>query len=179
MGEVVYMHGQDARGADMTSLVENEELQRMIECEKLVDEARKDYVAPSPGNGLAVQLHSSQMPKEKFILSIFESKRTSEITLSISSARKTNIQTRASTTPLVRVDFGDRQRHTNPDGTIIIGGHVHVASWRHGMAYAYPITSPEAIMVAGSDPGIESVFEAFRKFCHIDGMLSMQWTLEI
>ncbi len=89
------------------------------------------------------------------------------------------MQTRHSSQPLVRIDIDDNLIHTNPDGKIIKGSHVHLPIEGYGIAYAFPLKSDEGIMVAGSSDYVPSIFEAFRLFCHIDNQLNVRWGLGI
>lgn len=162
----------------MTKVVDIE-MQALIDCEKLVEDSERDYTAPAPGENLEIRLISPEMPKERFLLNIREGRRSSTLILKAVAGRKVTMQTRDSTVPLVRVDIGDELLHTNPDDTIVRGGHVHVASWEYGMRMAHPLSSAEAIMVVGNQKSVEDIFEAFRTFCHIERNLSLQWTFGI
>ena len=154
-------------------------IQALIDCEKLVEDSLKNYIAPSPGEKREINLVSPEMPRERFILTLRECRRSSTVILGAVAGRKVSMQTRDSSVPLVRVDVGEETSHTNPDGIIVRGSHVHVASWEYGMRMAYPFSSAEAIMVTGGHATVEDIFESFRAFCHIDRSLSLQWTFGI
>ena len=150
-----------------------------IECDKLVDGGRIKFDVPKPGNKIEVALVSTDAHPEKFVLSLYEGARSSTLLLTIDGPRKHTMQTRRSTLPLVRVDIDEGARHTNPDGTLLCGSHVHVATDGFGQSIAFPLGSPEGMMVAGSSNHIPDVFEAFRKYCHIDDNLNIRWSLGI
>jgi hypothetical protein len=115
----------------------------------------------------------------KFKLSIYEGKHSSQVSIAVESERKTTIQTRHRTETLVRVDIDERAKHTNPDGTLVEGSHVHIAKEGFGDRIAYPIDSDEAIMVTGANKEIISVFESFREYCRIEKALQINWSLGI
>lgn len=152
------------------------DIMTLIECKKLVDGTKIDYTAPAPGKKISIQLYAPDIPKDRFFLDVSEGARSSAISLSILPGRKTSLQTRDSSLPLVRVDIGEHLAHTNPDGTVLKGSHVHIAHTRYGACVAYPLASEAGIMVAGADTSIIGVFESFRAFCNIDPNLTLQWT---
>lgn len=151
------------------------EIETLIRCEKLVCEMNTSYKAPAPGGHLNLRLVSPEIPEERFLLDIYEGMRSSSLTLKIATSRKTTMQTRRSSQPLVRVDIDDRAIHTNPDGCLVRGSHVHIASARYGTKLAFPLESNEGIMVVGKERDIPSIFEGFRRFCNIDASLMIEW----
>lgn len=167
----------DTHGNSGKALIANQSLQMLIECEKLIEGEIRTFRAPLPGNKLEIKLRAPVVPREKFVLGLHEGARSSSMILSVEPGRKISMQTRDSTIPLVRVDIDERAKHTNPDGAIVTGSHVHVASWEQGMGIAYPLGCEEAIMVAGVGLEVASIFDAFCCFCHVEEGLNLQWTI--
>lgn len=157
----------------------DDEILELIEMEKVAEEGLGPIDAPTSGNKVEIKLKAPSSPGEKFTLSIFEGARSSSVSVSIYASRKTTLQTRRLQDPLVRVDIDDKAVHTNPDGSIVRGSHVHIASVECGCRFAYPIGSEEFIMVTGGGSDIPEVFESFREFCHIEGALTINWTLGV
>lgn len=156
-------------------------IEDLITLEKLVDGAKvaRIYTCPAPGKSLEIRLMSPDDPARKFTLSVSEGSRSSQIALSIDAGRKTNIQTRHLSDPLVRVDINTKAIHSNPDGSIIRGSHVHIASEEYGDKMAYPVGSNEAMVVIGRSADIPDIFESFKKYCHIDPSLRIDWPLGV
>lgn len=151
----------------------------LIEAEKIVDEPRFDFDAPVPGKKTLVRLASAEKRSDKFLLTIYEGKHSSFLSVEVSPGRKSTFQTMHSPDVLVRVDVDENARHTNPDGSVIVGSHVHIANEMEGSRHAYPISSAEAFEVVGSDPNIPDMFQGFLKFCHIDDRLNIRWSLGV
>jgi len=151
----------------------------LIKMPKQIDGTKLEYDAPAPGKTLEIKLMSSEDLSCKFKLSIYEGKHSSQISIAVEPDRKTSMQTRHRTETLVRVDVDERAKHTNPDGTVIEGSHVHIAKEGYGDRIAYPIDAEEAIRVVGNDKTIISIFESFREFCHIEKALQVNWSLGI
>ena len=151
----------------------------LIKMPKQIDGTKLEYDAPAPGKTLEIKLMSSEDLSCKFKLSIYEGKHSSQISIAVEPGRKTSMQTRHRTETLVRVDVDERAKHTNPDGTVIEGSHVHIAKEGYGDRIAYPIDAEEAIRVIGNDREIISIFESFREFCHIEKALQVNWSLGI
>ena len=80
------------------------------------------------------------------------------------SLKKYTFQERArAMIPLVRVDTGETLRHTNPDGTLIIGSHIHIYREGYDIKFAqpldgFPFRAPDDMIIT---------FEDFARFCHI------------
>ena len=65
--------------------------------------------------------------------------------------------------PLVRVDIGETLRHTNPDGTLIEGSHIHIYREGYDVKFAspldgFPFRAPDDMIIT---------FEDFARFCNI------------
>ena len=154
-------------------------IEELIRMPKKVDGPKLEYDAPAPGKTLEVKLMSPEDLSCKFTMSIFEGKHSSSLVMTIEPGRKTTMQTRHRSDALVRVDMDEKAKHTNPDGTVIEGSHVHIAKEGYGDSYAYAIDSAEAIRVVGESRELVSVFEAFREYCNIDRGLCVNWALGI
>jgi hypothetical protein len=163
----------------MTMDLQDEEIAALISMPKFSTEGNAIFDAPTPGRKLEIKLASRIDRSKKFTLSIAEGAHSSVITLKICPARKTTMQTRCLTYPLVRVDIDEKAIHSNPDGTIIKGSHVHIARAGYGDRFAYPFDSSEAKMVAGEVPEVQYVFESFKGYCHIESRLGINWTLGV
>jgi len=80
------------------------------------------------------------------------------------SLKKYTFQERARViVPLVRVDIGKTLRHTNPDGTLIEGSHIHIYREGYDVKFAspldeFPFRAPDDMII---------VFEDFARFCGI------------
>ena len=80
------------------------------------------------------------------------------------SLKKYTFQERArAIIPLVRVDVGETLRHTNPDGTLIEGSHIHIYREGYDVKFAsplagFPFRAPDDMMIT---------FEDFARFCNI------------
>lgn len=156
-----------------------EEIKALIEVDKLLEDSAALYYAPKPGDKLRVKLVSSEKKSEKFQLSIYEGAHSSALVIAIDAKRKTTLQTLHGSDPLVKIDIDQRAKHTNPDGTIITGSHVHVATKEFGAKFAFPINSPEIAEIVGGGDSVEEIFDAFQRFCHIDRNLQINWSLGV
>lgn len=107
-------------------------IEELIDMPKKVDGPKLEYDAPAPGKALEVKLMSPEDLSCKFTMSIYEGKHSSSLVMAIEPGRKTTMQTRHRSDALVRVDMDDKAKHTNPDGTVIEGSHVHIAKEGYG-----------------------------------------------
>lgn len=103
---------------------------RLMRMPKDVVDGVYQYRWPEPGGKLRVELESEEERRTKFFLDIHEGRRTSRVVVGVSDllARKAKSQVRAGSRTLVRVDYTNMPEtmvHTNPDGTVITGPHVH------------------------------------------------------
>ncbi len=65
---------------------------------------------------------------------------------------------------LVRVDVGDTLAHTNPDGVLVTGPHIHVYKEGYDDKFAFPLNQ-----YPFADPtDIGRTFDDFAQFCHIE-----------
>lgn len=157
----------------------NHTVRELIEMRKAVDGDRDVFDAPQPGETIGIKLMSPSDRSVKFGLSIYEGAHSSAISIEISEERKTTMQTRAFSSPLVRVDIDPGAAHTNPDGTVIHGSHVHIATERYGDRVAYPIDSAEARSVIGDARDVPSTFERFLSYCNVEYSFTVNWNLGV
>lgn len=154
-------------------------IKRLISVEKRLDNPRcASYREPEPGKKIEVPLHSAENPRISFALGIFQGARSSKVTLDIDPPRKVSMHTRRASHTLVRVDLGE-VRHTNPDGTVVDGPHIHIATEEYGDRMAYPLREQNILVISGDSLKPMVVFEAFRKYCHIDDRLVVEWSLGV
>lgn len=94
---------------------------------------------PAPGDKTLIELVASENKALKFYLDLTENKRSSSLILGLSADRKSTMQTRVSDRPLIRLDYSDNPevlRHRNPDGSLIVGTHVHFDLDGYGAKWA-------------------------------------------
>lgn len=158
----------------------SEEAEALLMMEKVVDGPRRSFQAPTRGKKLEVGLTSVD-GQARFVFSLFEGKRSSSVIVSASMDRKTSMHTRKGSMTLARIDLDEHAVHTNPDGEIVSGNHVHVWTSEYGDKYAIPLSKqslmPAIIGTECSSP--EEVFEAFKDFCHIEKPFVINWNLGV
>lgn len=175
------MEGKDALGyeGDTGEPLSDALIKRLISVDKLLDNPRcASYREPEPGKKVEVPLHSAENPRISFALGLFQGIRSSKVTLDFDSTRKVSMHTRRASHTLVRVDLGE-VRHTNPDGQVIDGPHIHIATEEYGDRMAYPLSEQNILVISGGVMTPMAVFEAFREYCHIDGRLMVEWSLGV
>lgn len=84
-----------------------------------------------------------------------------------------NHRTRINT---VLVRYCSLHRHTNPDGTVFPGAHIHL--YREGFDDKIAF-SVEEILGVNADASKETILEALMKYCNIEDSNSIQTTLEL
>lgn len=152
----------------------------LISLEKRVDGQKTVFEAPNPGSKIDIRLNSVSSSPVSFVLSVFEKKRSSSIALSVVSRSKRNINLRSASLCLVRIDIDPDGGHTNPDGSVVRGSHVHIADPVHGDKVAYGFSTNEARSVIGDDcTSMMAIMEGMKRYCHIEDALSISWRLEI
>jgi len=94
--------------------------------------------------------------REQFLLDVYQGSL---------SLKKYTFQERARAIfPLVRVDVGETLRHTNPDGALIQGSHIHIYREGYDIKFATPLDEYPAFR----DPDDSSeTFRNFATFCNI------------
>ena len=152
----------------------------LIKTPKLVDESRKEFDVPAPGGKLLVRLQAPDMRGAAFLLNVNEGRRSSRVAVELyAEERKTTMQTRLQSVPLLRIDLDAHAAHTNPDGTVIHGPHLHVATAEYGDRLAFPLASQDIIPGIAKQPSVGDTFEAFREFCAIEDALRIRWSLGV
>lgn len=94
---------------------------------------------PTPGGKTLIELVANENKALKFYLDLTENKRSSSLILGLSADRKSTMQTRVSDRPLIRLDYSDNPevlRHRNPDGSLVLGTHVHFDIDGYGAKWA-------------------------------------------
>lgn len=131
---------------------------------------------PKAGSSTKVDLASSQARDVRFFLDIRENKRRSSIALGMEVDRKVTVQCRGPQV-LVRVDVAREPevlRHHNPDGTVVVGNHVHlnVDGKGNGDRWAFPIDGQEIVAIADQNmPGvILEMVRGIETSCSIKGL---------
>lgn len=66
-------------------------------------------------------------------------------------------------TAIVLGRFDSRGRHTNPDGTVFDGPHVHIYDEQYGDRIAYPIS----LLNLTDDAGMHDTFKAFLSYFNV------------
>lgn len=171
MGEIFHLDDMDP------------EVRRLLSMDKVVIGARNEFTWPGPGASVQIELESPEDRSIKFSLDLGESKRRSaaSATLTELPSRKSKFQTRESNRPLIRVDYGrppELQRHRNPDGSLIIGSHVHFAIPGYGIRYAYPIDMQDVICPNDALASLSELFHGFLSACNIEKRLIVAMSIE-
>lgn len=152
-----------------------------LRMEKDVVSGGYSYRWPSPGDKLSVELISPDDRSLKFFMDVIESKRSSSVLVGLRVDRKSTMQERRSEIPLLRVDYAERLevlRHRNPDGTMVVGTHVHLDLDGNGARWAFPISSQD-IIVPSDDHSVPALFWAFQDACGITKSLRLEHSLGV
>ena len=123
---------------------------------------------PAPGDKTLIELVAN------------ENKRSSSLILGLSADRKSTMQTRVSDRPLIRLDYSDNPevlRHRNPDGSLIIGTHVHFDLDGYGAKWACGIPSQNILKPKSYD--FASLFWSFQETCNITDKLKVELSLRV
>lgn len=139
---------------------------------------RKEW--PAPGDKTLIELIAKENKALKFYLDLTENKRSSSLILGLSADRKSTMQTRVSDRPLIRLDYSDNPevlRHRNPDGSLIIGTHVHFDIDGYGAKWACGIPDQNILEPQGDD--FASLFWSFQETCKITEKLKVELSLGV
>lgn len=139
---------------------------------------RKEW--PAPGDKTLIELIAKENKALKFYLDLTENKRSSSLILGLSADRKSTMQTRVSDRPLIRLDYSDNPevlRHRNPDGSLIIGTHVHFDIDGYGAKWACCI--PDQNILEPQDDDFASLFWSFQETCKITEKLKVELSLGV
>lgn len=137
---------------------------------------------PGPGSKINIELQSEMNRKIKFFLDIYESKRSSTILVGVQSERKSKIQTRAASHPIIRVEIANDEstlRHRNPDGLLIEGNHVHLDVPGYGIKFAVPINLQDIVVSKDKSNSIYSFFESVLEVYGVSDKLSINYSLGV
>ena len=136
-------------------LLSQSDCDRLLGLRKYALDTTATFPFPVRGDrDLSIDLRSDD-PAEKFLLDCGHNR----IYL---YAYKVQLRGRK-TIPLARIDLGETKEHVNPDGTRLLGSHIHLYSEQYQMrvAKALPLELDE---VADRQP---LVVERFLDFCNI------------
>ena len=157
------------------------ETRALLEMEKDVVSGGYNYKWPAPGRKLCLDLYAKEDKSLKFYLDITESKRLSSIVVGLMPPRKATMQNRLSDAPVLRIDYTDEPDtmiHRNPDGTRIVGSHMHLDLDGSGARWAVPLSDQTVIEGAGGME-IAQLFWEFLDVCHIDKRLEVEQSLGV
>lgn len=135
---------------------------------------------PAPGDKTLIELVASENKALKFYLDLTENKRSSSLILGLSADRKSTMQTRVSDRPLIRLDYSDNPevlRHRNPDGSLILGTHVHFDINGYGAKWACGI--PGQNILKPLNDNFASLFWSFQETCNITDKLKVELSLGV
>lgn len=159
--------------------IENDIMQ-LIQTYKIVEGNKVRFTAPRPGKKLEIRLKAPQKPEHRFVLSIVEGAKSGTYILELGTInRKTSMQMRDSSNPLVRVDLDKHAIHSNPDGTMIHGSHIHIATHEYGDKWAFPLNRQSFLEGINDNSSAPEVFERFRMLCGVDDALELVWSLGV
>ena len=163
------------------------ESRRLMAMPNDVVDGKYDYRWPEAGNTLRIELEAKEDRKIRFFIDVSESKRSSTLILAPLD-RKSKMQTRAGNQAIVRIDFSDNPEilvHRNPDGTKIVGSHIHFDVAGYGIRYAWPLEQQDIVVPSlgfNSEQGhfaINAYFEAMLKACNVTDHLIVNYSLGV
>lgn len=135
---------------------------------------------PTPGGKTLIELVANENKALKFYLDLTENKRSSSLILGLSADRKSTMQTRVSDRPLIRLDYSDNSevlRHRNPDGSLVLGTHVHFDIDGYGAKWACGIPGQNILKPLNDD--FASLFWSFQETCNITDKLKVELSLGV
>lgn len=137
---------------------------------------------PQPGIDLRVEFESDEDRSMRFWLDVAESSRSTMLAIGAEPDRKTKEQVRAGNNPLVRIDIADRPevlRHRNPDGTLIVGSHIHLDVAGLGMRWAFPLDAQDVVVPDGYGYTVVGMFGGLVSSCHLTGIGRVEFSLGV
>lgn len=155
---------------------------RLMEMEKRPIEAMDAIRWPLAGKGTRVELESCEDRSIRFWLDLAESSRSSVLIIGIVSDRKTKQQVRAGGDQLVRIDMADRPeviRHRNPDGTVLMGSHIHLDIEGYGIRWALPLDEQTVVVPDGGVRSVANMFAGLIESCHVVGLPRVEFSLGV
>ena len=153
----------------------------LLEMEKDVVSGCYNYKWPAPGRKLRLDLYAKEDKSLKFYLDIIEGKRSSSVVVGLTPPRKTTMQNRLSDAPVLRIDRTDEPDtmiHRNPDGTRIVGSHMHLDLDGSGARWAVPLCG-QTVIVGAERMEIPQLFWSFLDVCHINERLNVEQSLGV
>ena len=156
------------------------ETRELLMMEKDVFDGSYDRQWPMAGSKLSVELISQSARALKFYLDIIENKRATTLIVGLAPDRKCTMQHRRSDRPLLRADYAtnaEMLRHRNPDGSMIVGPHVHLDVGNEGIHWAFPLAA-QSVVVPEQD-GVPALFWAFQEACRITKLLRVEQSLGV
>ncbi|MCB0421351.1 MAG: hypothetical protein KDD61_10155 [Bdellovibrionales bacterium] len=108
---------------------------------------------------LIIQLVGETSPQEEFLLDIHKASIRIE-------QHGLNKRVRKSI-GLVRVDLGSTLEHSNPDGSKIIGSHMHIFKEGYDLKWAVPLPYSGALGTFQDQGNLLSNFDQFCQICNI------------
>lgn len=157
------------------------ETRALLEMEKDVVSGCYNYKWPAPGRKLRLDLYAKEDKSLKFYLDIIEGKRSSSVVVGLTPPRKTTMQNRLSDAPVLRIDRidePDTMIHRNPDGTRIVGSHMHLDLDGSGARWAVPLCG-QTVIVGAERMEIPQLFWSFLDVCHINERLNVEQSLGV
>lgn len=157
---------------------------RLMRMPKDVVDGVYQYSWPEPGGKVRVELVSGEDRRTRFFLDIHEARRTSRVVVGVHDllARKAKSQVRAGTRTLVRVDYTNAPEtmvHTNPDGTVIVGPHVHFWVDGYNGTIAVPIGCQGVLVPRGGIVSAATLLEAMLRASSVTERLAIAPRLEV
>ena len=157
------------------------ETRGLLEMEKDIASGGYSYQWPAPGRKLCLDLYAKEDKSLKFYLDIIEGKRASSIIVGLTPPRKTTMQNRLAEAPILRIDHTDEPDtmvHRNPDGSRIVGSHMHLDLDGSGARWAVPL-SGQTVIVGAERMDVPQLFWEFLDVCHINERLEVEQSLGV
>lgn len=154
----------------------------LMEMEKRLIDAVSVLKWPAAGKGVRLELESQQDRKIKFWLDLAESSRSTSLIIGLAADRKSKEQVRAGSQQLVRIDLSDKPeilRHMNPDGSVIIGSHIHIDIEGLGIRWAFPLDAQNVVLSNDGEYLVEGMFCGLVDACHITGLPRIEFSLGV
>ncbi|MBR2682674.1 MAG: hypothetical protein IKE22_05340 [Atopobiaceae bacterium] len=156
--------------------------QSYIGMRKDVVDGRLEYDWPLAGSQLRIELLSTEDRKIRFFMDVYEGRRESTVILGAAPQRKATTQSRAASMPYVRVDMADEHealRHINPDGSEVVGSHVHLDLTGYGIKWAWPLNAQDILQPVDGSYSIQSMFESMLDANHVTKLLRIKYSLGV
>lgn len=120
---------------------------------------------PTANNKLTMNVQACG-ENESFLLDI---NRVGKIKLS-----RCSFQERYNVTEgLVRLDLDETRKHANPDGTMVVGPHIHIYKEGYALRWAYALDTIDACPFTNISD-LTTTFAEFCKYCNIKEIPAIQ-----